>query len=99
MTFADVVSTNLDLVKKMSEIYNLKANFYHIKSYEDYSRLGQFDFIWAQGSLHHNPKFLTKLIIKKLSTNFIKNQRFLILAYPKERWIKVGYPLYRVWEK
>lgn len=99
VTFADVVSTNLDLVKKMSGIYNLKANFYHIKSYEDYSRLGQFDFIWAQGSLHHNPKFLTKLIIKKLSTNFNKNQRFLILAYPRERWIKDGYPLYRDWGK
>ena len=52
VTFADVVSTNLDLVKKMSRIYNLKANFYHIKSYEDYSRLGQFDFIYPIKELY-----------------------------------------------
>ena len=62
--FEKHVYKKLDLVKKMCSIYNLTANFYHIKSYEDYSRLGQFDFIWAQGSLHHNPKFLTKRIIE-----------------------------------
>ena len=97
LTFADVIKPNLELVKKMTKIYNLSANFYHIKSFDDYSKLGQFDFIWAQGSLHHNPKHLTKRIIKKLSNNFVKNQRFLLLSYPKERWINDGYPLYRKW--
>ena len=50
LTFADVIDSNLELVKKMTKIYNLSANFYHIKSFDDYSKLGQFDFIWAQGS-------------------------------------------------
>ena len=97
LTFADVIDSNLELVKKMTKIYNLSANFHHIKTFEDYSRLGQFDFIWAQGSLHHNPKNMTKRIIEKLSINFIKNQRFLLLSYPKERWVNDGYPLYRKW--
>ena len=97
LTFADVVTSNIELVKKMAKIYNLSANFYHIKSFDDYSKLGKFDFIWAQGSLHHNPKHMTKHIIKKLSANFINNQRFLLLAYPKERWVNDGYPLYRKW--
>ena len=97
LTFADVIASNLELVKKMTKIFNLSANFYHIKSFEDYSKLGQFDFIWAQGSLHHNPKHITKRIIKNLSKNFGKNQRFLLLSYPKERWVNDGYPLYRKW--
>jgi len=97
LTFADVVKSNLDLVKKMTHIYKLNANFFHIKSFEDYSKIGQFDFIWAQGSLHHNPIHLSKIIIKELSTNFVKDQRFLLLSYPKERWIHDGYPLYRNW--
>ena len=99
LTFADVIVSNLELVKKMTKIYNLSANFYHIKSFDDYSKLGKFDFIWAQGSLHHNPKHITKRIIQKLSTNFVKNQRFLLLSYPKERWVNDGYPLYKVWGK
>lgn len=99
LTFADLIQSNLDLVKKMTDIYKINANFYHITSFEDYAALGEFDFIWAQGSLHHNPIHITKLIVKKLSTNFVKNQRFLILSYPKERWINDGRPIYRNWGK
>ena len=47
--------------------------------------------------VYTNPKHMTKRIIKNLSINFIKNQRFLLLSYPKERWINDGYPLYRKW--
>ena len=52
-------------------------------------KLGHHDLIMAMGSLHHNPKEITKKIItimQKKKKSLIPNTKFLILSYPFNRW-------------
>ena len=87
VTFADVINENIDLVKRICKLKKLECKFYKLNSFEDYSKLGHHDLIMAMGSLHHNPKEITKKIITIMQKkSLIPNTKFLILSYPFNRW-------------
>ena len=89
---------NIDLIERICKIKKLNCKFFKIQSFEDYNKLESYDLIMAMGSLHHNPKEISKKIINILKKKFVfGNTKFLILSYPYERWKNDGYKPFPFW--
>jgi len=91
MTFADVVPSNLDLIRRICGLKSIDARFFPIERFDDPRKLpDQYDAIFAIGSLHHAPAQDTKPEFEALASKLKIDGRFIALTYPKERWIAEG---------
>ena len=97
--FADIVKSNLDLVKRLTEIFGITENakFLHISSLSDLRQLSQIDVLFAGGSLHHAPKDFLEEEYDILQESIVAGGRWLQLAYPNTRWIREGSPAFEKW--
>ena len=91
MTFADVVPSNLDLIRRICALKSLTAEFLRIEQFTDPAKLADdYDAIFAIGSLHHAPSDVLKPEFEALASRLKTGGRFIALTYPKERWIADG---------
>lgn len=99
VTFVDLVSDNLELVKRLVTILGIekKAVFLLIQSYNDLEKLGEVDVLFSGGSLHHAPREFLEPEYKILESRIKPGGRWLQLAYPKTRWIREGSPKFEKW--
>jgi Methyltransferase domain len=101
MTFIDVVEPNLRLIERICRIKNLhNCNFLHLTRIEDLDKLEpEYDAIFAHGSLHHAPAEVIKPEFVALASRLKVGGRFIMLAYPKSRWEREGFPAFSEWGK
>jgi precorrin-6B methylase 2 len=101
MTFIDVVESNLKLIERICRLKNLdNVKFLHLTSIEDLARLeGEYDAVFAHGSLHHAPAEVIKDEFTALASRLKVGGRFIMLAYPKLRWEREGCPAFSEWGK
>lgn len=91
MTFADVVSENLELIRRVTALKSLSSDFLQIKQFADPAKLADdYDAIFAIGSLHHAPSEVLKPEFDALASRLKVGGRFIALTYPKERWLTDG---------
>jgi hypothetical protein len=91
MTFADVVPSNLELIRRISALKSLSGEFLRIEQFNDPLKLADdYDAIFAIGSLHHAPSEVLKPEFDALASRLKTGGRFIALTYPKERWIADG---------
>jgi 2-polyprenyl-3-methyl-5-hydroxy-6-metoxy-1,4-benzoquinol methylase len=101
MTFIDVVEPNLKLIERICRLKNLhNVKFLHLTRIEDLTRLeGEYDAVFAHGSLHHAPAEVIKSEFTALASRLKTGGRFIMLAYPKSRWEREGSPAFSDWGK
>ncbi len=101
VTFLDIVEDNLKAVKRICSLLNLKnVSFFYMEDFSSLKKLGIYDVIWAQGSLHTAPFNVIKKEVKELVKHLKIGGRWIQLAYPKSRWIREGkLPFYEWGEK
>jgi FkbM family methyltransferase len=101
MTFIDVVGPNLKLIERICRLKNLhNVKFLHLTRIEDLTRLeGEYDAVFAHGSLHHAPAEVIKSEFTALASRLKTGGRFIMLAYPKSRWEREGSPAFSEWGK
>jgi 2-polyprenyl-3-methyl-5-hydroxy-6-metoxy-1,4-benzoquinol methylase len=101
MTFIDVVEPNLKLIERICRVKGLhNSKFLHLTGLEDLTRLdGEYDAIFAHGSLHHAPAEVIKSEFTALVSRLKVGGRFIMLAYPKSRWEREGSPPFSEWGK
>ncbi len=91
MTFADVVPSNLELIRRICALKSLPAEFLRIEQFSDpYKLADNYDAIFAIGSMHHAPSDVLKPEFEALASRLKIGGRFIALTYPKERWIAEG---------
>jgi len=86
VTFADIVSENQTLLKRICALKGISAEFYYIDDCENFKFETKFDAITAIGSLHHIPFELAKKEIAALNEHLIVGGKFCMFTYPKERY-------------
>ena len=100
VTFADIVQSNLDVVRRIGDIRKLskRASFLCFGDVQSLKKLdNDFDVIFAQGSLHNAPFHVMKSEVDELTNHLKVSGRWLQLAYPKTRWIRDGSPPFDRW--
>jgi FkbM family methyltransferase len=99
LTFVDLVETNLNVLKRLCGIMNLKDVKFQVL--EDVSSLRpldtDYDVIMAMGSLHHAPTNVLKPEFQELIRHLKVGGRWLQLAYPESRWARDGKPPFSKW--
>ncbi len=86
VTFADIVDDNLKVVKRICKLKEISAEFYLIEDLKGFSFEFEFDIIMAIGSLHHIPFEIAQREISALLKCLKQGGRFMMLAYPRERF-------------
>jgi len=101
VTLLDIVQENLDVAQRVCMTFMPNARdrvnlfgMYDL-SYLDY--LGEYDVIYAQGSLHHMPFDMAKEEVAKLLEHLPVDGRWVQLAYPKTRWERDGCLPFSLW--
>jgi hypothetical protein len=99
VTFADLVPSNLELVKRLISALEIQseAKFIHIKDFSDLQEIDELDILFSGGSLHHAPREFLEPEYKILGSKIVRGGRWLQLAYPKTRWIREGSPKFEKW--
>ena len=98
--FADIVETNLEIVKRISDILGLqnRASFHLIEDAASVGKLpGPFDVVMGLGSLHNAPAHIMEPELKALKAQLKPGGRWLQLAYPEHRWRRDGSPSFTEW--
>jgi SAM-dependent methyltransferase len=99
VTFVDIVEPNLDVLKRLCHLLNLKSvDFHYINDFSSLVSLGKnYDVIWCQGSLINAPFEIIRLEVHEIIKNLKTGGRWIELAYPKERWVREGYLPFDKW--
>ena len=97
--FADLVESNLKLIKRITDYLKLTENaeFLYIENLKSLEALPIVDVLFAGGSLHHAPKEFLKSEYEILQSKVKSNGRWLQLAYPETRWIREGRKKFEEW--
>ena len=92
MSFADISRTNLDVVHRVFDLKGLTATAWlHVQDFEDFDRLdADYDAVFAFGSLHHIDSAAGKPEFAALARRLKVGGRFVMHAYPFERWVNEG---------
>jgi 2-polyprenyl-3-methyl-5-hydroxy-6-metoxy-1,4-benzoquinol methylase len=92
VTFVDIAASNLEVIKRVARAKGLtNTEFKLIESFESFGSLdGDYDVVFAIGSLHHAPQRVVRREIDELATRLKVGGRWLQLAYPRERWVREG---------
>jgi 2-polyprenyl-3-methyl-5-hydroxy-6-metoxy-1,4-benzoquinol methylase len=92
MTFVDVVSSNLELVQRIFSLKGLgRPESLHLQHVAQLDGLAtDYDAVVAFGSLHHMPADTGKPEFEALARRLKPEGRFIMHAYPFQRWIDEG---------
>jgi len=88
VTFLDVVSTNLEVIKRLCKSFEIsdRCKFLYVESLESLEALEEYDAMLAFGTQHHMPRELIveqfKIVLPRLKVGGTWWQ----LAYPVNRW-------------
>jgi SAM-dependent methyltransferase len=96
-TFADIVPSNLDLIRRVAALSGAKADFHLIGDDLSFDGLGEFDAIYACGSIHHVPFDLAQRECANMLEHLKIGGRWIELSYPKQRWVNDGQPPFERW--
>jgi 2-polyprenyl-3-methyl-5-hydroxy-6-metoxy-1,4-benzoquinol methylase len=98
LTFADIVSDNVSVVRRLCAIKNIQAEFLYIEDERSFAALrNEFDFVLALGSLINAPREVIRDEIQAILPHLKDGARWLHLAYPKARWVREGGPPFSEW--
>ena len=101
VTFLDLVQDNLNVLKRICEHKNIKANYFCMTSLDDLNKLKdeEYDYFFAQGSLMNAPYGFMKKEMALLVPKLKKHGILHTLSYPKERWVANKSPSFEQWGK
>jgi 2-polyprenyl-3-methyl-5-hydroxy-6-metoxy-1,4-benzoquinol methylase len=99
VTFVDVVATNLELVQRIFAIKGLaRPDTLHLQHVSQLDGLAaDYDAVVAFGSLHHVPSDTGKPEFEALARRLKPGGRFIMHAYPFQRWIDEGQLAFDRW--
>jgi SAM-dependent methyltransferase len=97
VTCLDILNSNLDILRRVSRQLLLDVNFAYLEDKSSIERLGDFDFIWCQGSMLHQPFELARQEAACLLEHLKDEGRWVELAYPETRWIREGRMPFEKW--
>ncbi len=84
VTFADIVESNVKLVSRYAQIFNIGSNAIIIEDPERHSFPETYDMILANGVLHHTPK--ARQIVLNLKRYIELNGIFVCMLYTSEHF-------------
>jgi SAM-dependent methyltransferase len=92
MTFVDVAPSNLDLVRRVFTLKGLgRPDVLHLRHVAQLDDLpADYDAVVAFGSLHHMPADAGRSEFAALARRLKPGGRFIMHAYPFQRWIDEG---------
>lgn len=92
VTFVDIVTSNLSVVKRICKIKELESvAFCHLEDLSSLETLPRnFDFVYAEGSLIHAPLEVTRMELAAVLDHLAVGGRLVMLGYPKTRWLREG---------
>jgi 2-polyprenyl-3-methyl-5-hydroxy-6-metoxy-1,4-benzoquinol methylase len=97
-TFSDIVRDNVRLVKRLSAIKGIEADFMFIEDARSFDGLpNDFDVVVALGSLINAPTPVIREEIQSILPHLKPGGRWLHFAYPKARWQRDGSPPFSEW--
>jgi SAM-dependent methyltransferase len=91
--FADIVKDNLEAVRRLVELQGLsaQAEYLWIEHPPSLEKLeGEFDVVWANGSLHHAPFDIARAEAQLLLHRLKAGGRWIELFYSFDRWVRQG---------
>jgi SAM-dependent methyltransferase len=100
--FADIVEDNLEAVRRLVRLQGLsaQAEYLWIESPASLARLeGEFDVVWANGSLHHAPFDIARAETQLLLARLKAGGRWIELFYSFDRWVRQGKLPFTEWGK
>lgn len=92
ITFLDIVESNLQAVRRICEILDLKnVDFFYLKHLPSLHNLEtDYDVMWCQGSLICVPFEMAQSESRELLNHLKPDGRWIELAYPRNRWEREG---------
>lgn len=92
VTCVDIVESNLEVLKRLCKIMHLdNVKFLYIQDLDSLKQLDyDYDVIWCQGSMINAPVSVMKKECAALMEHLPVGGRWIVLAYPKERWDREG---------
>jgi len=91
LTFTDIISDNVELVRRICRIKGIAADFLYIDRFEDFDNLpNDFDIVTAIGSLINAPASVIRDEMTLIKKHLRPRGRWLHFAYPKSRWVRDG---------
>lgn len=96
-TCADIVESNLEVVARLAGAMSLNVKTHYIDTLDSLKTLGEYDVIYACGSLHNAPFDFMKKEAALLTPHLASGGRWVQLAYPRERWIRENAPPFEKW--
>ncbi len=99
MTFVDVSQPNLDVLRRIWTLKGLaQADFVLLDKVERLNTLDDdYDAVFASGSLHHMPSDVGKPEFEALARRLKPGGRFIVNAYPFQRWVDEGQMPFEKW--
>jgi SAM-dependent methyltransferase len=99
VTFVDIVQSNLDLIKRLCNIFQIRnVDFCYLQNIESLRALPRdYDVIWCQGSLINAPFENTREEAREILNHLPVGGRWIELAYPKHRWEREGQMPFNIW--
>jgi SAM-dependent methyltransferase len=99
MAFVDICSSNLDVVRRIWRLKGLgRPTCLHLTRFDDLDSLdSDFDAVVAFGSLHHIDAVEGKPEFEALARRLKPGGRFIMHAYPVQRWIDEGRLPFEEW--
>lgn len=100
--FADIVKDNLEAVRRLVDLHGLsaQAEFLWIEDPGSLAKLeGEFDVVWANGSLHHAPFDIARAESQLLLQRLKAGGRWIELFYSFDRWVRQGRLPFTEWGK
>jgi SAM-dependent methyltransferase len=99
VTFVDIVQSNLDIIKRLCDIFQIKnVDFCYLENIESLRDLPRnYDVIWCQGSMINAPFENIREEAEEILNHLPVGGRWIELAYPKNRWIREGQLPFSIW--
>lgn len=100
--FADIVRDNLEAVRRLVDLLGLsaQAEYLWIEQPASLAQLeGEFDVVWANGSLHHAPFEIARAEAQFLLRRLKAGGRWIELFYSFDRWVRQGKLPFTEWGK
>jgi predicted O-methyltransferase YrrM len=88
VTFVDIVLDNLELIKRICALKGINAEYYYIDDFFNYHFEHKFDVLMFIGSMHNAPFDFSSKQADAMTPFLRVGGRVLMLAYPKERYVK-----------
>lgn len=98
MTCCDIAPSNLEIVRRIARRRGLDIKTVPIEGIRTFQQLpGNFDAIWAIGSIHHMPFEAAREESEAVIEHLKPGGRWIELSYPRQRWVREGSPGFERW--